>query len=557
MQNQTFPLPAVPRLVSIERTTRSYRVLFFIGLSLVFSIAYTQSPLFTSNQNQYFLHGLARAGWGNLRLDWLANTFDPTPVFSWLVEVTYRIFRQVEIFYLYYALLMGVYLYSLLGIISLIYDIATSRARSLVYLSLLVAFHSAALRFALSRVFGHNLAYVFEDGFADQRLLGPVFQPSTFGVLLVLAIYLHLSGRPYWAALSAALAAVVHPTYLLSAATLVLAFVLDSLTRLGQWSVLATRSAVRKAFRGPVVDSHRHRPAIWKRVARAAGPGFLALAVVAPIVVYVFFNLGNTPEETTTLARRILVHQRIPHHALVSWWFDISAVIKIALISAALYLIRHQRLLLILLVPTLVGAGLTVLQALTGNDALALIFPWRISTWIVPLCTAIVLAWLVSSVFDDFSLWVDRYQRPLIRAALALIAAVVAIGGIRLALDFARKAASPERPLYAHVSTMRKPGQTYLIPVKMQDFRLETGAPAYVDFKSIPYRDSDVLEWQRRHDLADQFYLTNSCQLLPQFAGEGITHVVLPATAPAASCPGLAEIYRDANYSVHKLSELQ
>ncbi len=557
MQNQTFPLPAVPRLVSIERTTRSYRVLFFIGLSLVFSIAYTQSPLFTSNQNQYFLHGLARAGWGNLHLDWLANTFDPTPVFSWLVEVTYRLFHLVEIYYLYYALLMGIYLYSLLGIISLVYDIATSRARGLIYLSLLVTFHSAALRFALSRIFDPNLAYVFEDGFADQRLLGPVFQPSTFGVLLVLAIYLHLRGRTYWAALAAALAAVVHPTYLLSAAALVLAFVLESLSRLGQWSMLATRSAVRKARRASPAENHRPRPAIWKRVIRALGPGFLALAVVSPIVVYVFINLGNTPEETTTLARQILVHTRIPHHALVSWWFDISAVIKIAIIAAALYLIRRQRLLFILLVPTLIGALLTIVQALTGSEALALIFPWRISTWIVPLSTAIVLAWLVSSVFDDFSLWVDRYQRPLTRVALALMTAVVVIGGIRLALDFRRKAASPERPLYTYISTYQRSGQTYLTPVKMQDFRLETGAPVYIDFKSIPYRDDDVLEWERRHALADRFYQTNSCHLLSQLTQEGVTHVVLPAAAQAASCPGLAEIYRDANYSLHRFGAVQ
>src|SRR5262249_57776904 len=31
-----------------------------------------------------------------------------------------------------------------------------------------------------------------------------------------------------------------------------------------------------------------------------------------------------------------------------------------------------------------------------------------------------------------------------------------------------------------------------LIPIELQGFRLRTGAPIYIDFKSIPYRDVDV-----------------------------------------------------------------
>ena len=56
--------------------------LLFLAGSAVFAAAYCQAPLFYSNQNQYFLHGLARAGEGTLSDDWLANTRDPTPAFS-------------------------------------------------------------------------------------------------------------------------------------------------------------------------------------------------------------------------------------------------------------------------------------------------------------------------------------------------------------------------------------------------------------------------------------------------------------------------------------------
>ena len=55
-----------------------------ILLAAGFALAHTQSPLFFSNQNQYLLHGLADAGYGHLSHDWLANTKDPTPAFSFL-----------------------------------------------------------------------------------------------------------------------------------------------------------------------------------------------------------------------------------------------------------------------------------------------------------------------------------------------------------------------------------------------------------------------------------------------------------------------------------------
>ena len=35
-----------------------------------------------------------------------------------------------------------------------------------------------------------------------------------------------------------------------------------------------------------------------------------------------------------------------------------------------------------------------------------------------------------------------------------------------------------------------------LIASDLQQFRLHTGAPIYVDFKAIPYKDVEVIEWR-------------------------------------------------------------
>jgi hypothetical protein len=107
----------------------------FLAISILFAIAYAQSPLYTSNQNQYFLHGLAAAGFGTLGNDWLANTRDPTPVFSKLVEWTFRSTRQKEIFYAYYAILMGIYITSLTGLADRLYRIRTSLSKSLAFMA--------------------------------------------------------------------------------------------------------------------------------------------------------------------------------------------------------------------------------------------------------------------------------------------------------------------------------------------------------------------------------------------------------------------------------------
>ena len=179
----------------INRISR-HPILVFTLVTICFSIAYAQAPLFTSNQNQYFLHGYAQAGDGFLNQDWLANTDDPTPVFSTIVEITYRYFRFEFLFYVYYTLLMGVYIFSLMGIMLKTIDLGSSPVNKVLLLALIITVHSAGIRFALSRLFGDNWTFVLEDGVADQRLLGLVFQPSTFGILLILSIYLFICKRP-------------------------------------------------------------------------------------------------------------------------------------------------------------------------------------------------------------------------------------------------------------------------------------------------------------------------------------------------------------------------
>ena len=492
---------------------------WFVVLTSLFALAYNQAPLYTSNQNQYLLHGYAQAGYGTLSEDWLANTADPTPVFSFLVAVTIRLFHNENFFFVYYALLMGIYFFSLFGIVEQVFSLRSLRLIAHIFIVVIILLHSTVLRYLLLRLLGGEWSYLFEGGVAGQRLLGPVFQPSTFGVFLLLSIYLYLRDKKNLAVLSAVLAATFHPTYLLSAAALTLAYLIDT-------------------FRG--------QKKIWPVVRL----GILALVAVAPILIYTLIKFWGGSSEIDAAARDILVNVRIPPHAIVSAWFNATVVVKLAFLGAGLFLARRHRLFGLLLVPLSLLIGLTIVQVISKNTALALLFPWRLSTWLVPVSVGLIVAKLVTAAIPRVP---ASLERTLKMTGLVVIGLAVAAGITRTYLEGVESAGLSYRPIEAYVALHRQPGQQYLTPSKLYDFRLEAGVPIYVDFLSIPYQGADVVEWYRRSLLTNRFYRRATCDRLSEFFDEKVTHVVLPVDFPE-DCPQLVEIYGDSAFMLYELA---
>lgn len=490
----------------------------------LFAAAYSQAPLYTSNQNQYFLHGLARAGLGDLRTDWLVNTLDPTPVFSLLVEWTYRLIPWPELFYGYYAVLLGAYLYGLYQVVNKLFDLDGSKLRGLLFLCSAIFVHSAGLRFGLSRLLGDNWTYVLEDGVADQRLLGSVLQPSAFGVFLLLSVAAFLNHRLLAAAILAALAAVFHPTYLFSAGIFTAVYLL-----------LAWRTD--------------------RSLRRVLPAGLAALGMAVPVLVYTYVVFAGGEPEAAAQARHILVTYRIPHHAVIGWWLDGTVAFKALIVLAALWLARRTALFPILFSTAAAAVAFTALQSVSGNEALALLFPWRITVFVVPLSSSVLLGWGVSRLESARLMLLPVVHTAVVAGALILAAAAVTVGLLRFRLDLQRKAADPERLVQAYVASSRRPGEVYLTPVKMQDFRLASGAAVYVDFKSIPYNSLDVLEWRARIRLADAIYASPTCELLYQATASGkVSHLVWPSLLGLPDCPAWQETYQDAEYSIYQLT---
>jgi hypothetical protein len=137
---------------------------------------------------------------------------------------------------------------------------------------------------------------------------------------------------------------------------------------------------------------------------------------------------------------------------------------------------------------------------------------------------------------------------------LFVIVGLGLIGILRFNYESNRQAQSLDRPLMKFVAANRQPGEVYLTPIEMQDFRLATGTPAFVEFKSIPYRDFDVLEWQDRIKMTEHFYAKGECSTLNKLVFFGVTHIVAGPNQIRIDCKHLQEIYRDLYYRIYRIN---
>ncbi|MEM7769660.1 MAG: hypothetical protein AAF327_04020, partial [Cyanobacteria bacterium P01_A01_bin.37] len=349
----TTPISVQQRLGAIAQ---------FVIVSLLFGIAYTQDPIYYSseNQNTKYLQGLANADYGFLADDWTANTIDPLPVFTALVQWTYQFIHPEYGFYLFYFLIFGAYVYSLIAIVSEVFPIRPYQTRVLLYFALLLLFHTLDVE-----IFDFELDEHLHYGVAEQFILGPVFQPCNFGIFLLISIYAFLKDRSYWAVACLAIAGSIHPAYFPSVAALTLSYM------------------------GILALQERH----WLKSMLV---GIVSGILIFPVFAYMYFTFQDTTPELTQQAASIIVNQRIPHHSIPALWLeDGQAYVQTLLVAIALYCVRQTRLFYILIGPFLAAVLLTLVQVFINNDFLAFIAPWRISVFLVPVATSIILAQLV------------------------------------------------------------------------------------------------------------------------------------------------------------------
>ncbi|HEY3382686.1 MAG TPA: DUF6798 domain-containing protein [Vicinamibacterales bacterium] len=526
---------------------------WFLVVSAIFGTAYTMRPLYSSNQNHHFLKGLADAGVGFLSDDWQVTTADPFPVFSAVVAFTHR-YLSDNLFYLCYYLLFGAYILAVLRVGATGMRDGRSRTEQVVVFSLLTLLHNEVFAYLVLFDKAHiGWWQMTHWGVAGQEIFGHgAFQASSFGMLLPLAVLLFIRGRPIAAAVLAAVVADVHFSYALTSGSLVAAFVALTAWQSRQWR-------------------------------RAVIMSVLAAAIVTPMLWYTLRNFGPTSPEASVQAFRIL-SDHLPFEAVPSRWLGATCVAQLGLVIVAMILARRTALLVVLAVPTAVGVLLTAVQVLTGNQTLGLIFPWRTSVLVVPVSTAIIASRGVGWLFERWSLDRGAARKVVVAVAVVNVFLGVTTGIVRMTsefalhydygplervvrwvapapiyADFVQELRPDSVPVLRYVERTRAKGDLYLIPPDLQRFRTYGGAPAFVDYKSHPYKDVEVIEWDRRLHLAQRFYAgQNDCTALEFITAHyRISHVVLDRRVSQTVCAGLAPVFVDDSYGVYRIVPAQ
>jgi hypothetical protein len=521
---------------ALKKTDSRQSVLFFLNLFALFCIAlsFPQKPLYYSNQNTYLLHGLAHSHSNPLQVDWLAQTADPTPVFSFLIQTTLDFFNQ-NFVYLFHIILVAIFLYSCIGIASPRQEGPLFSLKHLLLLLWTLAAYSSAAVHGIRKVpFPVKLTDFLgpksftATGLASQYALGDVFQPSMFAVFILLSVYLFTRDKLIPSFLCLTIAPIFHPTYLLPSGFFLVAYVFVM-----------------------VKDGETPK----KYLSLAA----IFLVLLLPLVTYVLVNFQATSPELMAASRSILYDQRIPHHANPRIWFNEISLFQIALVVLALILVRPQKLGTILLLPFIFGVSLTLVQVLTGSQSLALLFPWRVSVVLVPLS-----AFIVISAFLDFLLrkWnADQEKTRKVVGALTLV--LFSLNTFYGLYKFGRLL-HPAEPkldsLTRFARSTHRPEDLYLIPTDtgMENFRIAALTPILVDAKSHPYRDFEVVEWNDRLKIVKKFYnldAKDGCSVLRQISKKyPVTHVVVGEQFQISDCQMLEEIYREPKYKVCKIA---
>lgn len=527
--------------VSGLHLVKTLRALLLWGVAtLAFGAAYTQSILYEGNQNTKFLHGLA--GYiGYLKDDWLARTIDPLPAFTYLIKLTYPISQNL--FYVYYILLMGVYLYSILGIIFHLFRIEKFSARLYIFAILLIL-HSRWFLVTTLNQRGIDLEFL-HSGVAGQYLLGLEFQNSAFGVFLLLSMLLFLRRKFFWSIIALSVANVLHSAYLLSAGLITLAYLL-----LLWWEKIQAERAIQSL----------QLPGLLRTAIQPFLLGLLALAFVVPVLAYNQVYLGSTSSALWSESMNILVHYRIPHHSLPEVWLGETAYIQFGIILVGLALSWKSRLFPVMLALFTGGLALTLVQIATKSNSLAALAPWRVSVLLMPLSTALIVGWLVRLVFNFQDRWLPQLQLILIPLALTGIL-VYTYGGIQLEQSYDSSFKYQKVvALMDFVIQQRTEGQVFLVPPReadFDDFRIYTGVPIYINWKSHPYKDTELVEWYRRVQAASDFYEAdprNQCQMLVDFHQQaGVTQVIFSNKTDSLACEFTQEIYREQNFAIYSI----
>jgi hypothetical protein len=448
----------------MTRSSSAFRATVFVAAVLVASAGLGFSRPFRSNQNTYLLHAVGPS-LSELRDDWFLHTADPFPIFTAIARLA-----GGTIGFAIASIVLAVAAFTGLFLIASTLLRAAPRTVRYAVPPLVVLLLSAA-SYLLPHTGVPVLKWVHPfRGIGGQYLMSvpSLFQPSDCGALMLLGAGIALWAatsewrRPLWlvaAALAVATCA-LHPTYLAPLAVALLGFAIADL--------VASRTI--------------------RRFGWYAGTGVAAVAVVFatnPVARAWITNDVGEPQ-------RYLAFDRIPHHTLMSHWNPHDVLLAIIVLAGAgltVWLTRSWWAATVIIVCLTVAAVAALTAEVTRNVVLAMMFPWRITVFLVPIATLTLIVWVLRLI-------AERLQH--VTAVLVPVAAGMSLVCLTVGSYLTVHAANPASELPVRAVRATRPSGVGLIPLELENVRLNAPAAVYVDRKSHPYAPPDLAEWQRR-----------------------------------------------------------
>jgi len=428
----------------------------FLFLSLLFGLSIGQYPFFEENHVN-LIRALLNSDYNKLSNDWLAQQTDHVPIFTFISTYLIKFFSLKSLNVLH-ILLSIVYALSIFLLCKkIIFENLSGKLTILWFLLLYIIFKEKS----------------FVNGVAGQYLLNPAYQASTFGIFLISSWAFFIYKKEYFSIIFAILAAAIHPTYLLQAFFLISGFLFYFLFK--------------------------------KRYKFFFKISISSLILVSPIVFYIFTNFILYDPIINFEAQKIQSELRIPHHAHVNSWFSSKDFQTLAVILIALSIgFKKHRFFIPLMIVFFMSLFLSIYQFYTSSNFLGLLYPWRSSVYIVPVCSMIIFSKILTVIYFKYLISYVKINKLLNLISIILIT-VVSLAGLKKTVN-STKNKNLNFPIASEISQFKNEIKRILIPVDLEHIRLNTGIPIFIDWKSIPFKSDETLEWYDRIKLTNSFF---------------------------------------------------
>lgn len=454
----------------------------YLLLSFLFALSIGQFAFFEEN-HVHLLRAIANDEFSKLGDDWLANQIDHTPLFTIFSAfiINYTSLIGLNVLHIFLSAICSISIYYICKKNFSNYDF--EKILFVWFLFLFFIFKEKS----------------FAYGVAGQYLLNPAYQPATFGVFILSSLALFVYRRDVLAIIFVILSASIHPTYIIQAFFLICGYLIYFL--------------------------------INKDLKNIFKISLLSIIFILPIVYYLFFNFYISDFQINLKAQSIMAENRIPHHAMVSSWFSYKDLQIILLIFISLWLMfKEKRLFIPVSFVVFASIILTIIQYFTSSNFLGLLFPWRSSVYIVPLCSMTILTKFLFFLYNKYFV-TDSIKSFYLNTFSFFLIIFFLIDGI---LETYNSNISHKRnyPISNMIKIHEKDINRMLIPTNLKQIRLNTGLPIFVDWKSAPFKNDAVIEWYERIKLTNLFYgssdYENQKKLFMNINNiEQITHILI------------------------------